>query len=723
MITLELAEKQHEIQSKIWRRQSIHTMFHPHSVALIGATDREGSVGRTVWNNLIAGRARGELFPVNPGRQAIGGMKCYPTISSLPYPVDLAVIVTPAQTVPDLIRECMMTGVRSTVVISAGYRERGAEGAALEQQIAAELRGGNMALVGPNCLGIMNPLNGLNATFAEAVAKPGNVAFISQSGALCTAILDWSFQEQVGFSAFVSTGSMLDVGWGDLIRYFGDDPNTKSILLYIESIQEGADFLAAAKEVSPHKPIIAIKAGRTSEASRAASSHTGALTGNDEVLDAAFRHCGVLRVDRIADLFYMAEILSKQPQPKGPKLMIVTNAGGPGVLATDALIESGGELAKPTPETIEKLNAILPAHWSHGNPIDILGDADNDRYSKTLEIAAADPNTDGLLAILAPQGMSEPIECAKSLLRYAKTDKPVIASWMGGVSASPAWDLLNKASIPTFSFPDTAARAFTYMWDYSVRQKALRAAAEAKTPNQPHTAEQVKARKIIAHVKQSGRKLLTEFESKQLLDLYGISVVKTNLALTAHEAVRLAEALGYPVVVKLNSETITHKSDVGGVRLNLKDAAQVFAAFNHIKESVTAKASEEDFLGVTVQKMLATRPDAYELILGSSTDAQFGPIVLFGAGGQLTEIFKDSALSLPPLNNVLAEQLVGRTRISKALRGTRGRDPVDLDALYRLLIRFSELIVELPEISECDINPVIASPAGVMALDARIVLK
>lgn len=723
MTVLELAEKQHEIETQIWRRTSIHTMFHPHSVALVGATDREGSVGRTVWNNLAMGRATGELFAVNPKRTELGGMKCYPSISALPYPVDLAVIVTPAETVPAVIRECMVAGTRSAVVISAGYRERGAEGAALEQEIGKELKAGQMALVGPNCLGIMNPLNGLNATFAEAVAKPGNVAFISQSGALCTAILDWSFQEQVGFSAFVSTGSMLDVGWGDLIRYFGDAPNTKSILLYIESIQDGPDFLAAAKEVSPKKPIIAIKAGRTSEASKAASSHTGALTGNDEVLDAAFRHCGVLRVDRIADLFYMAEILSKQPQPQGPKLMIVTNAGGPGVLATDALIESGGQLAKPTPETIEKLNAILPSHWSHGNPIDILGDADTVRYSKALEIAAADPNCDGLLAILAPQGMSEPIECAKSLLRYNKIGKPVIASWMGGQSAQPAWDLLNKADIPTFSFPDTAARAFTYMWDYSVRQKALKAATDAKMPELPPSSARLGAHKIMANVKRSGRKLLTEFESKQLLDLFGIEVVSTRLASNAHDAVKVAEQMGYPVAVKLNSETITHKSDVGGVKLNLQDAAQVFGAFNSIREAVISKATPEDFLGVTVQKMFSTKLDSYELILGSTFDEQFGPIVLFGSGGQLTEVFKDSALALPPLNRVLAEQLVDRTRISKALKGTRGLAAVDFDALYDLLIRFSEMIVELPEIAECDINPVVASPTGVIALDARIVLK
>lgn len=707
---------------RVGRVESLKTMFDPKTVAVIGATDRPASVGATVLKNLLKDAQGRKIFAVNPSHKEVQGVVCNPTIGSIGQPVDLAVIVTPAATTPGVIDECIAAGVKSTVVISAGYKEHGAEGLALERKIAEELRRGDMRLVGPNCLGIMNPLNGLNATFADSLALPGNVAFVSQSGALCTAILDWSLQELVGFSAFVSSGSMLDVGWGDLIRYFGNDPNTKSILLYIESIEDGADFVAAAKEVTPRKPIIAIKAGRTAAASKAASSHTGAMTGNDMVLDVALREAGVLRVDRIADLFYMAEIFSKQPLPEGPRLTILTNAGGPGVLATDALLDSGGELTPLDPQVEAKLNALLPPHWSHANPIDILGDADPQRYAHAFEIAAADPTSDGLLVVLAPQGMTDPAHCAAALLPFArKAGKPVLASWMGGKAVQSAQEILNIAGIPTFPYPDTAARAFTYMWEFAKRRSDLLIAevADAVPPDIPVQAR-AQALQVIEHAQDAGRRILTEVESKQVLEAYGIATVPTFFAATATEAVAIAQHLRYPVVMKLHSETLTHKSDVGGVRLGIDSDAAVEKSFAEIRDEVAARKGAQHFLGVSIQPMI--RRDGYELIIGSSTDPQFGPVVLFGLGGTLTEVFRDTALALPKLNRTEAARLINATRISTALKGIRGKRGVNLSLLTDTLVRYSHMIVELPMVAESEINPLLAWSSGVIALDARFVL-
>jgi acetyltransferase len=577
-----------------------------------------------------------------------------------------------------------------------------------------------MRLIGPNCLGVMNPIVGLNATFAQEAARPGNVAFLSQSGALLTAILDWSLREQVGFSAIVSTGSMLDVGWGDLIYYFGDDPHTQSILLYMESIGDARSFLSAAREVALAKPIIVIKAGRSEAASRAAASHTGALTGSDDVFDAAFRRCGVLRVSNIADLFYMAEVLGKQPRPKGPRLTILTNAGGPGVLATDALIANGGELATLSKESLQALNQVLPAHWSHNNPIDILGDADPDRYARALEIAATDPDSDGLLVILAPQGMTDPAQVAERLKPYGKAyGKPLLASWMGGATVATGEAVLNAAGIPTFAYPDTAARAFTYMWRYTYNLRGLYETPLAKGADVEGTCRG-QAETIIQQARNRGRILLTEVESKQILAVYGIPTVETRMARTEAEAVQLAKEIGYPVVLKVHSETITHKTDVGGVKLNLQDEAMVRSAYRAMESSVAAKAGREYFLGVTVQPMM--RLDGYELIVGSSVDPQFGPVVLFGSGGQLVEVYRDRALALPPLNTTLARRLMEQTRIFAALKGVRGRLAVDPAALEVLLVRFNQLVAEQRWIKEIDINPLLASPERLLALDARIVL-
>ncbi|MFO7320105.1 MAG: bifunctional acetate--CoA ligase family protein/GNAT family N-acetyltransferase [Chloroflexota bacterium] len=699
----------------------LDAIFAPNNVAVIGASERRGSVGRTILWNLISNPFGGAVFPVNPKRSNILGIKAYPDIASVPEPVDLAVVVTPAQTVPGIIRECVEAGVKGAIIISAGFKERGAAGAELERQIMAEARKGEMRIIGPNCLGVQRPLFGLNATFASAMARPGNIGFISQSGALCTAVLDWSFSENVGFSAFISIGSMLDVGWGDLIDYLGNDPQTQSIVIYMESVGDAASFMSAAREVALTKPIIVIKAGRTAAAAQAAASHTGSLTGSDEVLDAAFRRSGVLRVDRISDMFNMAEVLSKQPRPKGPRLAIVTNAGGPGVLATDQLIQHGGQLAQLSEETMERLNHILPEHWSHGNPIDILGDADETRYAETLEAVAKDPNTDGMLVILTPQAMSNPTRTAELLKNYASIDdKPILASWMGGPEVAAGISVLNRTNIPTFNYPDTAATMFMYMWRYTSNLRAL-----YETPSLQQDPEEIApnrelVKQIIDKVRQSGREILTEYESKQVLAAYFIPTVETRLASSPDEAVEAAEAIGYPVVLKLNSETITHKTDVGGVKLNLGSAENVREAYRAIEESVNRIAGEGHFQGVTVQPM--AKLEGYEVIIGSSIDPQFGPVLLFGSGGQLVEVYKDRALALPPLNTTLARLMMEQTKIYTALKGVRGRPPVDLAALENLVVRFSQLVVEQPWIKEIDINPLLASHEQLLALDARIVL-
>ncbi len=705
----------------IWKgqRHPLDCIFRPRSVAVIGASEREGSVGRTLLWNLIRSPFGGPVFPVNPQRHSVLGIKSYPNIANVPEVVDLVVIATPAATVPQVIRECVAIGVKGAIIVSAGFKEIGDVGAALEQEILAEARKGGMRIVGPNCLGVMNPLAGLNATFAGTIARAGNVAFVSQSGALCTSILDWSLSENVGFSAFVSIGSMLDVGWGDLIEYLGDDPHTQSIVLYMESIGNAHAFLSAAREVAIDKPIIVLKVGHTEAAAKAAASHTGAMTGRDEVLNAAFRRCGVLRVHTISDLFDMAEILAKQPRPKGNRLSIVTNAGGPGAIATDALISGGGTLSELAPETIEQLNQFLPAQWSHHNPIDILGDASSDRYAQTLEIVAADPNSDGLLVILTPQAMTNPTQTAEKLKAYSQLGKPILSSWMGRAEVAAGTQILNQANIPTFPYPDTAVRLFNYMCRYAYNLRGIYETPSLPIDSDLHTPDRQLAAQILEQATNSDRSLLTEYESKKLLAAYGLPTIATEIATSDLEAVEIADRFGYPVVLKLHSEIITHKTDVGGVRLNLGDAAAVSSAFKAIASKVRA-INPAAFLGVTVQPMV--KMEGYELILGSSLDPQFGAVMLFGMGGQLVEVFEDRALALPPLNTTLARRMMEQTRIYKALQGVRGRKAIDLAKLEQLLVSFSQLIVEQPQIREIDINPLLVSPDGAIALDARVLL-
>lgn len=702
--------------AKVPSRLSLNPIFHPKTVALIGATEKPASVGRTILRNLLDRPFGGTIFPVNPKRSNVLGVRCYPSVAAIGEPVDLAVVVTPAVTVPGVLEECAEAGVRGAIVISAGFAEHGEQGRELEEHIRHVIASGKLRVIGPNCLGIMNPRTGFNATFAQSNALPGNLAFLSQSGALCTAILDWSRRENVGFSGFVSVGSMVDVSWGDLIYHFGDDPYTSSILLYMESIGDARSFLSAAREVALQKPIIVIKPGRTEAARQAAASHTGAITGSDEVFEAAFRRAGVLRVNSISELFDMAEVLGKQPRPKGPRLAVVTNAGGAGVLATDALLTQGGQLAQLAPDTQRKLNEFLPPSWSHGNPVDTLGDCGPEDYAKAVEIVADDPNTDAVLSVLAPQGMTDPDKSARLMSKVAEgVTKPLIASWMGGDVMQVASTLLNAARVPTFDYPDAAARAFAYMWKYSSNLQALYETpvfTGALPVNGPR-----RVAEVIAAANRENRTILSEHESKSILEAYDIPTSSTRVALTPNEAISAAEEIGYPVVVKLHSKTVTHKSDRGGVKLNLTDAHAVLMAFEEIR---SAFQPERGFDGVTVQPMVALAGS--ELILGSSTDSQFGPVLVFGLGGQLVEVLRDRAHALPPLTTTLARRTMEGTNIFHALKGGRGKRPVDLAKLEELLVRFSELVIENPRIADIEINPLLAGPDGMIALDARVIL-
>ena len=692
-------------------------LFRPETVGVIGASATTGSVGNILMRNLTENAFNGVVYPVNPKRRAVHGIPCYPSVSAVPEPLDLAVVATPAATVPDLVRECIDAGTKSAIIISAGFAELGESGRALEKQIL-ELARGKLRIIGPNCLGIIHPSVGLNASFAAASPAAGHIALLSQSGAICTSVLDWALERNVGFSAFVSVGSMLDVDFGDLIDYFGEDPNTRSIILYMESMGDVRTFLSAARAIARVKPIVVVKAGRHEAGARAAASHTGALAGADAVFDAAFRRAGVLRVTTISELFNMAEILAAQPTPPGPALAIITNAGGPGVMATDALMLQGGQLAELSPETRTALDAALPPFWSHGNPIDILGDATPARYRQAVEICSRDPEIDGILVLLTPQAMTNPTETARKLIPLAQpSHKPILASWLGGGDVREGRHILDMAGFPIFNSPEEAVQAFLHMVQYRRNQELLYETPESLPDGASLDAAQV--RRILDGALAEQRTLLSEVEAKQVLAAYGIPVTPTVACRTVEEAVEAATRIGLPVVLKLLSKTITHKTDVGGVELDLHDEAAVRTAFDAIAARLRDLGQTGAFDGVTVQPMVRSR--GYELIIGSSIDHQFGPVILFGTGGVLVEVFKDRALALPPLNRTLARRLMERTRIFQALRGARGSS-VDLEQLETLLVRFSQLVVDFPEIAGIDINPLLATSQEIIALDARVLL-
>ncbi|MGE5140739.1 MAG: bifunctional acetate--CoA ligase family protein/GNAT family N-acetyltransferase [Rudaea sp.] len=720
-----------------YEMRTLDAIFSPTSVAVIGAADKGPQEGKQVLTNLVNHPFGGTVFPISKQQASIQGIKTWPNLAAVPDRIDLAVIAGPAETIPGIIGECVDAGVKAAIILTAGFRETGAAGVSLERQILEQAGRGSIRILGPNSLGVMRPAKGLNATFARTMAARGHVAFASQSGALGASVLDWSRRERVGLSVFVSVGSMLDIGWGDLIYYLGDDPHTRSIILYMESIGDARLLLSAAREVSLTKPIIVLKAGRTEGGRRAAASHTGAMTGELAVLDAAFRRTGVLRVNTLGELFHMAETLDRQPRPQGPRLTIISNAGGPAVLAADELVAHGGELTELAPGTIQALDALLPAGWSRSNPVDILDDAGPDRYAQTLETVAKDPNSNGFLVIMTPQALADPTHTARALQPYgSRFGKPVLASWIGATEVEAGVDVLNRANIPTFPYPDTAARVFDYMWRFTYNLRGI-----YETPSLPADVpgipDRAGAQAIIQAARDSGRDLLSEHEAKQVLAAYGLPVARTCLAANEEEAVRAADEIGYPVVLKLHSYTVTHKTEIGGVQLNLPNSGAVRGAYRAIAEQ-----AGDRFQGVTVQPMVRARGErpgsprlGYELIVGSSVDRQFGPVILFGAGGLQAEAFADYSLALPPLNSTLARRAMEQTRIYQALQGVRGAPPVDMAAVEQFLVRFSQLVLEQPWIREIDVNPLLVSPpaappwqegvdhAGVvMALDARMLI-
>lgn len=696
--------------------RNLEKIFSPAGIAVIGAGDDPKSVGGTIFRNLVDAGYGGPLFPVNPKREKVQGVKAYPAVADLPEKVDLAVIATPAATVPDLVGQCGRAGILGVVVTSAGFRESGREGEKLAREVLENARPHGVRVLGPNCLGIIMPRSRINASFTASPALPGPIAFLSQSGALCTAVVEWANLNRVGFSAFVSAGEMLDVDFGDLIDYFGSDAATQSIVLYAESVTNARKFISAARAFTLTKPIVAVKSGRFAESTRAIASHTGSLAGEDLVFEAAFHRAGIVRVDEIADLFSCAETLAKQKNPRGPRLAVVTNAGGPGILAADALMARGGVMAELSPPTLEALDAVLPAYWSHGNPVDLLGDAPPEFYGKALEAAAADGGVDGILAILTPQAMTDAKGSAAAVAEVAGgTEKPVLASWMGHGTVQEGWALLNEKGIPTFSTPEQAVRTFVSMHEYSRNLELL-----YETPKELDVELPVDAEELDRLVGQEGPGTLPEALSKRLLEKCGFPVVETHEARSAGEAVWIASRIGYPVVLKVLSPEISHKSDYGGVLLNIGSDDDVVRGFEKITTNVWARDPDILVEGVTVQKMIVE--EGWEVILGAKRDPVFGSVLLFGTGGTAAEIFRDRAVALPPLNERLAMRLIESVKGYRLLKGIRERPPADLDALGKALIRLSYLIVHYPRIVEMDINPLLAGPGGVWVLDARIVV-
>ncbi len=701
---------------------NLDKIFNPQTVAIIGASDVEGSVGYAIVKNFTQGGYTGKVYFVNIKKPEILGVKTYPSVDQIPEPVDLAIIATPAKTTPDVMEECGKANVKGTIIVSAGFKETGPAGKALEDKVLEVAKKYGIRVVGPNCIGIIRPRNNLNATFLDKVPKPGHVAFISQSGALGSAILDWAIHENIGFSNFVSVGSMIDVDFGDLIDYFGGDPKTKSILMYVEGITEARKFMSAARHFARTKPIIVVKSGKFAESAKAAASHTGSLSGQDDIYDAAFKRAGIVRVNEIADLFNAAEVLGTQPLPKGPRLGIVTNAGGPGVMASDSIIAAGGTIAKISQKTIDYLNGLLPPFWSHGNPVDVLGDAKADRYKAALEACLNDDGIDGVVIVFTQQAVGDPVETAKAIVEVSRSktyqNKTILTSFMGFGAVQEANSILNANNIPTYSTPEQAIRTYMYMYNYQRNIDLL-----YETPEELPVDVSPPKRPIMAILRNAAfedREILTEDEAKKILKYYNFPVVRTSVANNVDEAVAFATEMGYPVVLKILSPQIVHKSDAGGVILNVNSPREVREAFELLIQRANAYNPNAQIIGVTVQPMIEKK--GYEIIIGGKTDPVFGPVILLGMGGVGVELFKDYSIGLPPLNTTLIRRMMEETKVYRLLKGYRGSAPVDLKKLDETVLMFSQLLMDFPQIKEIDINPLLISEKDASILDARIVI-
>jgi acetyltransferase len=693
-------------------------MLNARTVALIGASEKEGSVGRAIFENLLLSKNR-KLFPINPNRSTVLGIQCYPDISRVPEQVDLAVIATPARTVPEMVEQCGKAGVAGIVIVSAGFKEIGEEGKRLEDQIRQIRKKYGMRIIGPNCVGIIRPNIDLNASFLKARPERGNIAFISQSGALGSAILDWAVNAHIGFSMFASLGSMIDVDFGDLIDFLGDDPDTRSIMIYMEDVGNAKKFMSAARGFARTKPIIIVKPGRYAESAKAAFSHTGAMASDDEVYDAAFKRAGVVRVKEVGDLFNSATVLDSKHLPRGRRLGIVTNAGGPGVMATDELIELGGQLARLSDESIRQLNSVLPPYWSRGNPIDVLGDAGIDRYLKALNVCLDDPEVDGILVAYTPQGAAKPADLARSIAEIAKNAwKPIITTWMGGEGVREARAVFAESNIPAYETPEDAVKTYMYMYKYGRNLELLYETPAELSVDQAPPKSNLKA--LITRLAKEGTTTVNERDSKRFLSNYGIPTTKPYLAHNVEAALRLANEIGYPVVLKIVSPEITHKTDVGGVVTGINSDEMLKSEYETMMQRVKTSHPHAKISGTTVQKMIEKID--YEIILGARKDRDFGSIVLFGMGGTGAEVFRDFSIGLPPLNQTLARRLMEDTKVHRMLQGFRGKPPADIRQLEEIIVRFSNLIVDFPEIAEIDVNPLAISGGKVYALDARIAI-
>ena len=696
---------------------NLERLLKPRSVALVGASDNSASLGFLVMKNLLDGHFNGPVWPVNPKYPRVLEQECYAQVSALPAAPDLAVICTPAATVPGIISQLGDAGARAAVVLSAGFRVE-SDGKTLEQRMLEAARPHGLRILGPNCVGLQLPNLGLNASFAHRDSLPGKLAMISQSGALCTMIIDWAHSRGIGFSHFISLGNAADVDFGDLLDYLGSDAGTQGILLYMESLREARKFMSAARATARNKPVIVIKSGRMREGARAANSHTGALAGSDEVFDSAIRRAGMLRVYTIEELFSAVETLARARRVQGNRLAILTNGGGPGVLATDALVSGGGRLAELDEATLSELNKVLPPEWSHGNPVDIVGDANARRYLDTLRLLLRDENHDAVLIMLVPTAVVDNAEVARVLAdEFKATEKPVFTCWMGEEAVAEARNHFEREGIPSYETPESAIHAFMQMVQYDQNQLALMQ-TPASVPGS-FAPDHETAKKVLAGAAADGRGMLTEPEAKAVLRAYDIPVVDTHTAADVEEAARIADDIGYPVALKILSPDITHKSDVGGVLLDIESEQLLRYAAEGMLARIERHRPGARIQGFSVQKM-AERPGAYELIIGAATDPIFGPILLFGRGGTAVEVVDDKAVALPPLNTILADDLMQRTRIYRELRGYRDRPAVDLAAVREVLIKVSQLLIDYPEVQEVDINPLFADPKGVLALDARL---
>ncbi len=696
--------------------EKLDRLFSPRRIAVVGASDREDSLGAKLLRNLVGVGYKGAVYPVNPFRPTVQGIAAYPTIERIPRQIDLAIVATPAHTVPQIVEECGRAGVSSIIIISAGFKEAGDEGEAFEKHIVNLKNRYDMRIVGPNCLGVMRPSVKLNATFANKTANPGKIAFISQSAALCASVLDWASEAHVGFSAVVSVGSMLDVDFGDLIDYFGTDPQTKSIVLYIESIKNARKFMSAARGFARAKPIVVVKAGKFSESAEAAICHTGALVGEDAVYDAAFKRAGVIRVDAISDLFNCAETLAMQPNPRGSNLTIITNAGGPGIMATDSLVAQGGKLTPLTKETVQALNDVLPTYCSKLNPIDVLEEATTDRLGKVTNICFKDSNSDGFLIIYTPQGASDPVEAAKTIVEASKeTTKPILTALMGEDGCWKARRILRKNGIPAFTAPEQAVSTFMYMWSYAQNLELL-----YQTPEELSIELSIPSflRETLRKAFNEGRQVLTGLESKRFLEAYKIPTVTSTVAKTIKQAVKTSSQIGFPLVMKALSPQITHKSRADGVVLDVRSKAEVKRFFKELARRIKKNRPEATFTGVTLEPMI--RKKGHEFLIGAKKDPQFGSVIVFGLGGVATELTRDVATGFPPLNQVLARRLMEETAVYKHLLNSSQR--VNWKRVEEILVKFSQLVIDFPEIKEIDMNPVIVGEDEAIAVDSRVVL-